>query len=107
MKTHKWADIKARSKPEVRAKAAAIKHDLEQEMRLADVRRMRGLTQKTLADTMGLPQPEVSKIERRSDLYLRTLRRFIEAAGGELVLLARFPDGDVRVSFDEPVEATE
>jgi len=88
----------------VRAKAAAIKRELEQEMRLADVRRMRGLTQKTLADTMGLPQPEVSKIERRSDLYLRTLRRFVEAAGGELVLLARFPDGDVRVSFDEPVE---
>jgi transcriptional regulator with XRE-family HTH domain len=107
MKTHKWADIKARSKPEVGAKAAAIKHDLEQEMRLADVRRMRGLTQKTLADTMGLPQPEVSKIERRSDLYLRTLRRFIEAAGGELVLLARFPDGDVRISFDEPLDATD
>jgi hypothetical protein len=56
---------------------------------------------------MGLPQPEVSKIERRSDLYLRTLRRFVEASGGELVLLARFPDGDVRVSFDEPVEAPE
>ena len=107
MKTHKWQDIKARSKPEVRAKAATIKRDLEQDMRLADVRRMRGLTQKTLADTMGLPQPEVSKIERRSDLYLRTLRRFIEAAGGELVLLARFPDGDVRVSFDEPAEAIE
>jgi transcriptional regulator with XRE-family HTH domain len=107
MKTHKWADIKARSKPEVRAKANAIRHDLEQEMRLADVRRMRGLTQKTLADTMGLPQPEVSKFERRYDLYLRTLRRFIVAAGGELVVLARFPDGDVRVSFDEPVEATE
>jgi transcriptional regulator with XRE-family HTH domain len=107
MRTHKWADIKARSKPEVRAKAAAIKRDLEHQVRLAELRRMRGLTQQTLADAMGLPQPEVSKIERRSDLYLRTLRRFVEASGGELVLLARFPDGDVRVSFDEPVEAPE
>lgn len=45
-----------------------------------------------------MSQSEISKIERRSDVYLSTLRSFIEAMGGELVIVARFPEGEVQVS---------
>jgi hypothetical protein len=40
----------------------------------------------------------VSKIEKRTDMYVSTLRRYIEAMGGQLDVVARFPDGDVRIT---------
>ena len=49
-------------------------------------------------------QSEVSKIERRSDLYVSTLRSYIEAMGGELEIIARFPDGAVRINQFKDVE---
>ena len=47
---------------------------------------------------MDLSQAEVSKIERRTDVYVSTLARFIEAMGGQLDIRAVFPDGAVRIS---------
>ncbi len=47
---------------------------------------------------LEIAQSEVSKIEHRTDLYLSTLRSYIEAMGGELDIIARFPDGAIRVS---------
>jgi hypothetical protein len=46
-----------------------------------------------MADLLGVSQAEVSKMERRTELYVGTLRKFIEAMNGELVLAARFSDG--------------
>ena len=48
-------------------------------------------TQAQIAATLGVKQPSVHKIERQSDLYLSTLRRFIEAAGGTLELVVKLP----------------
>jgi transcriptional regulator with XRE-family HTH domain len=68
---------------------------------LADVRRARDLTQEELAEALGIKQTSVSKIERaherHADLYLSTLRRFIEAMGGELKLVAAFPDAQIPI----------
>lgn len=68
---------------------------------LADVRRARDLTQEELAEALGIKQTSVSKIERaherHADLYLSTLRRFIEAMGGELKLIAVFPDAEIPI----------
>jgi predicted transcriptional regulator len=64
---------------------------------LGELRRARQLTQETLAETLGMSQPEVSKVEHRTDLYVSTLRRYVEAMGGELQIFARFPNGEVEI----------
>lgn len=60
---------------------------------LSQLRKARGLTQEAMAELLGVSQAEVSKMERRSELYIGTLKKFIEAMNGELVLAARFADG--------------
>ncbi len=82
----------SRVRSRMRAKAALA------DMHLADIRRARELSQEELAERLGTTQPEVSKIEHRTDVYLSTLRKYIEAAGGTLDIVARFPDSDVRIN---------
>ena len=68
------------------------------EMPLNELRRAREMTQSTLANAMGTAQGEISKIEQRTDCYVSTLRNYIEAMGGELDIVARFPDGAVKIN---------
>lgn len=68
------------------------------ELPLQELREARHLTQQQLAGHLESGQAAVSKLERRTDMYVSTLRRFIEAMGGELEIIARFPDGAVRIS---------
>ena len=92
----KWSEIRAtRSKPGVIDRAHKRQH--KRAALLGELRRAHQLTQETLAETLGMSQSEVSKVERRTDLYVSTLRRYIEAMGGELQIFARFPDGEVEV----------
>ena len=64
----------------------------------------RELSQVALADLLEASQLEVSRIEHRTDLYVSTLRRYVEAMGGELDIVARFPDGSVRINQFEELE---
>ena len=105
MKTHKWSDVRRRRTPDEEARIDEAKAMMRHEMRLADIRQARGLTQATIAKIMRVGQGEVSKLERRSDLYLSTLRDFLLAMNAELVLVARFPDGDVNVSLSDGDES--
>ena len=57
---------------------------------LADLRNACGLSQQQVALALGTSQPEVSRLERRGDLHLSTLRRYVEALGGELRVMAEF-----------------
>jgi DNA-binding transcriptional regulator YiaG len=93
MKRHKWSDIKARTKPETRDRMEAEAQRLSDDLHLSLLRKARGLTQETMAELLGVSQAEVSKMERRTELYVGTLRKFIEAMNGELVIAARFADG--------------
>jgi len=93
VKRHKWTDIKARLKPETRAEIEAGGQRLSEELHLAQLRKAKGLTQEVMAQLLGVSQAEVSKTERRTELYVGTLRKFVEAMDGELVLAARFKDG--------------
>jgi len=89
-----WKALK--TKTFTRERAARIEAEskaLAAELHLSQLRRARGLTQAALADLLGVQQAEVSRMERRSELYVGTLRKFIEAMNGELVLAARFADG--------------
>lgn len=55
------------------------------------------MTQESIAEALDMTQGEVSRLERRADLYVSTLRRFVEAMGGSLELVARFPNGDAEL----------
>ena len=102
MTRHKWTDIKALVRPATRYRIEAEARELSDELHLSQLRKARGLTQAAMADLLGVSQAEVSKMERRSELYIGTLRKFIEAMNGELVLAARFPDG-----VEVPIKLTE
>ena len=93
VKRHRWSAIKARVKPKARARIEAEAKRLSEDLHLSQLRKARGLTQEALAKLLGVSQAEVSKVERRTELYVGTLRKFIEAMNGELVLAARFSDG--------------
>lgn len=104
MKRHKWTDIKARTKPETRRRIEGEAQRLSEDLHLSQLRKARGLTQETMAELLGVSQAEVSKMERRTELYVGTLRKFIEAMNGELVIAARFADGveiPIRLSEEE------
>ena len=93
--------------PEIRSLYHQAEEDFEAEVSrhlasLAQIRKAQGLTQIQLARILGKTQGEVSRLENQSDLYLSPLRSYIVATGGELALVARFPDsGEVEISFDE------
>lgn len=65
-------------------------------LHLADLRRSRGLTQAELASTLGVSQPNISKIERGAEgsgeMLLSTLAEYVEALGGRLEVRATFPE---------------
>jgi len=90
--------LRAKMTPESRAWAEAETKRLIAEMPLNSIRRARELTQEDLAAILEIDQSEVSKIERRTDMYVSTLARFIRAMGGELEIRAVFPDQSIRIA---------
>jgi transcriptional regulator with XRE-family HTH domain len=68
---------------------------------LADLRQARRMTQMALAKQLNMVQPSVSRLERQADLYVSTLRRYIEALGGRLEIHAVFPDLDYEIRFED------
>ena len=71
-------------------------------MPLHEIRQARQLSQVELATRLDINQAAVSKVERRTDLYISTLRRHIEAMGGSLLIQAEFPEGRYQISsFDK------
>jgi DNA-binding XRE family transcriptional regulator len=73
----------------VEARAAEL---ITEEMTLRELRRARKLTQVRMAKALGITQDGVSRLEKRSDLLLSTLRKTVKAMGGNLSLVAEFPD---------------
>jgi transcriptional regulator with XRE-family HTH domain len=65
---------------------------IAEEMSLRDLRKARKLTQTRVAKTLGITQDSVSRLEKRSDLLLSTLRKTIKAMGGDVRIVAQFPD---------------
>ena len=65
---------------------------IAQELQLRELRRLRKLTQTRLSKKLKIGQEGVSRIEKRTDLYLSTLRSYVEAVGGKLSLIVEFPD---------------
>ena len=81
-----------------RKQVEASKARLRSEVRLAELRQARLLTQVAMGETLHVGQPSIAKLEKRTDMYVGNLRRFVRAMGGELEIVARFPEGDVKIS---------
>lgn len=72
----------------IKGRAAELQHEVEG---LKALRKLAERSQEQIAQTLGIKQPSVVKIEKQADLYLSTLRRFVEAAGGKLELRVELP----------------
>ena len=66
--------------------------------RLEELRKSRSITQAKVAEHLGTNQGEVSRIERRTDIYISTLAQYIQALGGNLEIRAVFPESEVRIT---------
>lgn len=93
-----FRELEAKMSPESRARAEAKAKKMLAEMPLDELREAREMTQVHLAKILGVNQAAVSKLERRTDMYLSTLQDFVKAMGGELKIIARFPEGTVEIS---------
>lgn len=85
----KFKKLSAAQKKRVETRAAEI---VAEQMTLRELRKARKLTQVKLAKSLGITQDSVSRLEKRSDLLLSTLRKAVEAMGGNLSLVVQFPD---------------
>ncbi|MFQ5743490.1 MAG: XRE family transcriptional regulator [Acidobacteriota bacterium] len=99
----KFSELRAKMSPERRKRNQERTLELLSEMPLNDLRRAREMTQETIAEILGNRQAAVSRIEKRTDMYVSTLARYIAALGGELEIVARFPEGDVRINQFESI----
>ena len=93
----KFGELRAKMSPDAQSRAAARAEAMLVEMQLQELRKARHVTQVEVAKAMSVEQAAVSKLERREDMYVSTLREYVKALGGELKLVASFPDADIQV----------
>ena len=91
----KFSELRERMSPVARGDSDREFRRVVQGMPLQKLREARHMTQTNLATVMGISQSEVSKIERRADVYVSTLGSYIRAMGGKLEVNAIFPDGGI------------
>lgn len=105
-----FSDLTKDFAPERQARVAEKVRTLKQAMALAELREARAQSQADLAADLHVQQPAVARMERRTDMYVSNLRRFIEALGGTLEIRAHFPEGSVTITqfaaIDTPPEET-
>lgn len=95
-----YDDYMKQLSPERRERVLEMAQKLIAEERsLREIRKAREYSQVTLSEILGMNQGDLSKFERRTDAYLSTIRRYVEAMGGTLELIASFPDtGPVKIA---------
>jgi transcriptional regulator with XRE-family HTH domain len=95
------AGLPADQQREVESEASRL---IATESTLRDLRKARALTQQRVAEALNISQDGVSRIEKRSDFLLSTLRSYVEAMGGKLRLVVEFPDREpvTLAGIDEP-----
>jgi len=107
----KWKDIRRTHSPEVEARIRQEVIDAAAVMSLYQLREARQFTQVNLSKVLQVNQGAVSRMEKRTDMYVSTLRSYIQAMGGQLQIKAIFPEGEVQIdqfgSIREPEPDTQ
>src|SRR5260221_5951845 len=89
-------------------KTAATKtQQMLKEMPLQELRQAHQMSQERMAELLHTKQANVSRIERRTDMYISTLRSYIEAMGGQLDIVARFPNGEIHINQFKDIDNQE
>ena len=101
---HKFKELQMKIPAERRARVEERVREAIKEMALDELRTAREFTQAELSQVLRVDQGSISKLERRTDMYIGTLRRYIEAMGGSLQIRAVFPDGEVQINQFEDVK---
>lgn len=105
--TKPFKNLVEKMSPQSRERISRRTTELAQEMALQELRQALDLTQQQIAGTLQMNQAAVSKLEHQSDMYISTLRRFLSAMGGELRIVASFPEGDVVITQFEAMRQKE
>jgi predicted XRE-type DNA-binding protein len=95
---HKFRELQMRIPAKRRVRVEERVREAIKEMALDELRTAREFTQAELSQVLRVDQGSISKLERRTDMYIGTLRRYIEAMGGSLQIRAVFPDGEVQIN---------
>lgn len=98
-----FKELTKRLPPARKARIADKTAALNTALTLHELRKSLTVSQQELARRLAVGQPAVAKLERRGDMYVSNLRRYVEALGGTLEIAARFPDGAVKLAPEEPV----
>lgn len=99
---HKWNELRAKMAPERRQRNRERTAALLLAMDLAELRENLDVTQEELASRLRISQSNVSRLEKRRDMLVSTLRDVVEAFGGQLHITAEFPEGSIEITqFNE------
>jgi transcriptional regulator with XRE-family HTH domain len=90
--------------PERRARVEELERTYDEVLALANLRESRGVTQTQLAESLGVSQPNVSKVEHAEDVHLSTIINYVAALGGHLELKAVFPNEKVNLALPREVQ---
>ena len=93
----KWSEIRRKHAPEVEERIRGKVKAAAEVMALYQLRQARKRTQVDLAKALKINQGAVSTVEKRTDMYVSTLRNYVKAMGGNLKILAEFPEGTVEI----------
>lgn len=105
MGTRRWADVRRTAAADEPARQA-YRDAIEDALELARIRERFGITQIEMAARLGVTQGNVSRLERREDVYLSTIREYVEALGGQLKVVAVFPGAEIPIARGgQPVAA--
>jgi transcriptional regulator with XRE-family HTH domain len=103
----KFSQLTEHFSKERQAEIAQKTVEFKAEMALGELRQALQLSQTELAIKLKVKQPAVARLEKRTDMYVSHLRKVIEAMGGELDIIARFPDGEVKIdNFSELIDCS-
>lgn len=93
-----FKELQRKMAPTPRARSEARATAMLKDMALDELRAARSLTQQELGRKLGLKQAAISRMERRTDVYVSTLAKFVGAMGGQLEIRVVFPDGTIRIN---------
>jgi len=97
-------ELRDKMSPESRAAVEERVRQTLAAMPMDELREARALTQTQLATVLNVTQGAVSKVERRADMYISTLRSYVRAMGGDVQIRAIFPDGEVIINQFQDLE---
>ncbi len=101
----KFSELRKGMSPASRAQSDLLFRQMMTDMPLHELRKARDLSQVKLAEVLQVNQAAISKIEHRTDMYISTLREYLRAMGGDLQIVAKFPEGEVNITnFSDPAD---